>query len=128
MEIKITQSAAEELKKKLEGKDQTLGVRIFIAGIGWGGPSYGLALDEQKKTDNVYEVEGIKVLFDKELSRYSKGFVIDYRNSFFGKRFIVEQLYGRSGCSCWYKRSWLKARILKPRPLEFKQIVFNFLK
>nr|WP_242823441.1 iron-sulfur cluster biosynthesis family protein [Thermobrachium celere] len=34
MEIKITQSAAEELKKKLEGKDQTLGVRIFIAGIG----------------------------------------------------------------------------------------------
>ncbi|CDF58567.1 hypothetical protein TCEL_00613 [Thermobrachium celere DSM 8682] len=39
-------------------------------------------------------------MFDKELSRYSKGFVIDYRNSFFGKRFVVEQLYGRSGCSC----------------------------
>ncbi|MCX7694450.1 MAG: iron-sulfur cluster biosynthesis family protein [Caloramator sp.] len=34
MEIKITQSAAEELKKKLEGKDQNIGVRVYIAGVG----------------------------------------------------------------------------------------------
>lgn len=100
MEIKISQVAAEELKKKLEGKGESTGVRVYIAGVGWGGPSFGLALDEPKKTDNVYEVEGVKVLFDKEMARYTKGFLIDYRNSFFGKRFVVEQLYNRGGCSC----------------------------
>ncbi|TDT50921.1 hypothetical protein EDD71_12316 [Fonticella tunisiensis] len=58
-----------------------------------------MALDEPKETDNVYEVEGIKVLFNKENSLYTRGFVIDFRNSIFGKRFSVEQLYSTGG-SC----------------------------
>ncbi|MCX7884292.1 MAG: hypothetical protein N2448_04600 [Caloramator sp.] len=57
-----------------------------------------MALDEPKDTDNVYEAEGIKVIFDKEMAGYTKGFVIDYRNSFFGKRFTVDQLYSTASC------------------------------
>ncbi|EYE88969.1 hypothetical protein Q428_04775 [Fervidicella metallireducens AeB] len=58
-----------------------------------------MSLDEAKDTDNVYEVEGLKILFDKELSAYTKGFQIDYRSSIFGKRLVVDPLYSR-GCSC----------------------------
>lgn len=99
MEIKVTPSAAEELKNKIAEQGEKNGVRVYLAGMGWGGPTYGLTLDEPKDTDNVYEVEGVKILFDKEASRYSKGFEIDYRSSIFGKRFSVSQLYGTGG-SC----------------------------
>lgn len=57
-----------------------------------------MTLDESKATDNIYEVEGLKVLFDKELAGYTKGFEIDYRSSIFGKKFVVSQLYGGGSC------------------------------
>lgn len=98
MEIKLTSSAAEELKNKIEELGGKKAVRIYLAGMGWGGPTYGLTLDEPRNTDNIYEIEGVKILFDKEASRYSNGFEIDYRNSIFGKRFSVSQLYGGGSC------------------------------
>lgn len=98
MEIKVTQAAAEELKSKITGQGNNFGVRVYLAGMGWGGPTYGLTLDEPKDTDNVYDVDGIKILFDKEASRYSKDLEIDYKSSIFGKRFSVSQLYGGGSC------------------------------
>lgn len=98
MEIRITDSAAKVLKDKLNQKSSNYGVRIYIAGIGWGGPRLGIALDEQKNDDKVYEVNGIKVLLDSDIAMYTKGFEIDYRNSFFGKGFSVEQLYSTNTC------------------------------
>jgi Fe-S cluster assembly iron-binding protein IscA len=49
--------------------------------------------------DNVYEVEGIKFIFLGESAKYSKGFLIDFRGGWFGKRITVEQL-GFNGHSC----------------------------
>lgn len=57
-----------------------------------------MTLDEPKDTDDIYEVEGVKVLFEKELAPYTKGFVIDYRASIFGKRFAIDQLYSTGSC------------------------------
>lgn len=57
-----------------------------------------MTLDEPKENDNVYDVDGIKVLFDKELSGYTRGFEIDYRNSIFGKRFSINQIYNSGSC------------------------------
>lgn len=34
MEVKVTASAAQELRKKLDEKDGNFGVRVYIAGIG----------------------------------------------------------------------------------------------
>lgn len=58
-----------------------------------------MVLDEPKSVDSVQEADGIKVLFDRELEAYTKGFEIDYKNSIFGKRFVVNQLYGSRSCS-----------------------------
>lgn len=98
MEIRITETAKEAIKEKLDKKGDKYGVRVYISGLGWGGPTFGLALDEPKNNDKVQEVEGIKIILDEEISGYVKGFVIDYRNSFFGKRFAVDQLYSTSSC------------------------------
>lgn len=98
MEIRITPSAAEALKAKIAEKGEKKAVRVYVSGVGWGGPSFGLTLDEPKNTDNIYEIEGIKVIFEKDFEPYTKGFVIDYRASIFGKRFAIDQLYSTSSC------------------------------
>ncbi|SEG13240.1 hypothetical protein SAMN05660865_01818 [Caloramator fervidus] len=56
-----------------------------------------MVLDVPKENDKVFEVEGIKIIIDEDMADYVPGFVIDYRNTFFGKRFSVESLYG-GGC------------------------------
>lgn len=98
MQIKISQDAAIELKKKIEEKGEEYGIRVYIAGFGWGGPSFGMALDVPKEDDKVFEVEGVKIILDEEMVEYTPGFIIDYRNTYFGKRFSVESLYGVGGC------------------------------
>lgn len=99
MEIRITDNAREYIKSELVGKGSGKYIRIFISGLGWGGPSFGLALDEQKDSDNLYEINGVKVLFDKETSEYTKGFEIDYRKTLFGNKISINEIYGRGG-SC----------------------------
>lgn len=98
MEIRVTPSAAEELKIKMAEQGKNSGIRVYLAGMGWGGPTFGLTLDEPKEADNIYDIEGVKVLFDRETSRYTKGIEIDYRTSIFGKRFSVSQIYGGGSC------------------------------
>ncbi len=51
MKIELTETAQEELKKVLESRKDNKPLRIYIAGYGWGGPSFGLALDEPKEGD-----------------------------------------------------------------------------
>lgn len=93
MEIKITDSASEYIKEELSNKRDNTFVRVFVTGMGWAGPSFGLALDEQKDTDNVYDIRGIKVLFDKDTSDFVRGFEIDYKKSLFGSRLLVNEIY-----------------------------------
>jgi Fe-S cluster assembly iron-binding protein IscA len=57
-----------------------------------------MALDEPKESDSIYEVEGTKILFDRESAEYTNGLTIDLRESIFGKRLMISQLYGSGGC------------------------------
>ena len=55
MNINVTNKALNEIKKVLKEKKSTSKkIRIFLAGIGWGGPTFNLALDEQKENDEIY--------------------------------------------------------------------------
>nr|WP_152978194.1 Fe-S cluster assembly protein HesB [Caloramator mitchellensis] len=58
-----------------------------------------MALDVPKEGDKVFEVEGVNIILDDEMVEYTPGFIIDYRNTYFGKRFSVDSLYGGGGCS-----------------------------
>ncbi len=53
----------------------------------------GFALDEQKTdNDNEYQVKNINILIDKKLAKGLRSIEVDYRNSLFGKGFIVNSL------------------------------------
>lgn len=68
--INMSESAYKEFKEILTTNNiESDTVRIIISGIGWGGPSFGLVLDEQKETDNVTLINDTNFIVDKELSK-----------------------------------------------------------
>lgn len=99
MDIKLTQLAEEELTKYLESKnEQDKALRIYIAGIGWGGPNFGIALDEQKDGDEVVKVDDFTFLLDEGIVNNFSDFTIDYSNNWLRRGFQV--ISGRESSHC----------------------------
>ena len=97
--LDVTKSATKEVKAilaKPENKD--LFVRLYIDGVGWGGPRLGIALDAKQNDDVVINKDEIDYVIDEKseklLSRYG-GAKLDY----------TEQKYYGSGFSLRMKES-----------------------
>ncbi|MCL2862963.1 MAG: iron-sulfur cluster assembly accessory protein [Methanimicrococcus sp.] len=90
--ISITDAAATALNEVLEEqnkKDHLL--RVFIAGLGCSGPSYGLALEEAATdADKTVKVGAIGIVYEAELEKTVENLVIDYIDNEMGTGFIVE--------------------------------------
>lgn len=67
MKVTLPETAVNTLKDILkDNQDRPTNIRVYFAGIGWGGPSFGIALDEQKADDLEYDVEGLHFIMSKE--------------------------------------------------------------
>ena len=95
MNINVTNKALDKIKKVLTEKNTTSKkIRIFLAGIGWGGPKFNLALDEQKENDEIYSEDNVDFIADKSLTDQFSGFKIDYSNFFLQRGFLVHPYSG----------------------------------
>ena len=97
----MTDAALEEMKKVLDANDAAM-VRVAFAGMGWGGPSFGLALEKSvKDNDEVFEYDGLKVVVSKDYSNMYKSLVVDWVNNNMGKGFTIAEkdADGCGGCS-----------------------------
>ena len=95
MKISVTNKALDEIKKVLKEKNTTSKkIRIFLAGIGWGGPTFNLALDEQKENDEIYSENSVDFVADKSLIEQYRSFKIDYSNFFLQRGFSVHPYSG----------------------------------
>lgn len=100
MNISVTEKAQEELKRILDKKGSDgKALRIYVAGVGWGGPSFGIALDEQKENDDVTNIGQYSFLVDKELIDTYGTFNVDYTNDWLRKGFHIVPNRGGSSCS-----------------------------
>ena len=100
--ISITSKAAEEFKafSKKEGKNGS-GLRVFIAGMGCGGPQYGMAFEEKAKDgDIIVETEGVKIYVDKGFESFFDGATIDYQETDFGAGFLITNPNASTGSGC----------------------------
>lgn len=90
--LTITDAAVTALNEVLtEQKKEDHYLRVFIAGIGCGGPSFGLALEEKVgETDMTAEIGTTKVIYDAELEKTVENLVIDYIDNEMGTGFVVE--------------------------------------
>jgi len=80
MYIKTNKETCIEIQKILDSQaDKPKSVRIFIAGIGWGGPSLGLGLDEKKPEDVMEEAFGTKFIMAKDIFDQMGEVTVEYK-------------------------------------------------
>ena len=90
MKINISQSAKDEFRSvKDTNRAEELIVRVFVKGYGWGGPTFGITLDELKENDYHETFEEGKIVIEKDLLDIYGGFDVDYQKNWFSKGFYV---------------------------------------
>lgn len=98
MVIDLTPKAKEELIKVVENKKTDKPLRIYIASYGWGGPSFGLALDEHKEGDSQSKVDDFTFLLEKGLEEDFGKFTVDYSDNWLKRGFTVIPDRSIGGC------------------------------
>ena len=89
MLVDVTSKAKDKLNELLEGKEAEKSLRIYIAGYGWGGPTFGMALEEAKDGDEKVATEGFNFVVEEDLKEIYEQFTIDYSDSWLRKGFVV---------------------------------------
>lgn len=97
--LKVTQPASVQLRAVLmQQEKEDLFIRIFLKGLGWGGPQFGLTLEEsvQEESDDTETIEEVPFVFEKRTAHYLKGKVLDFSPQGFT---IKDEMPGMGGCS-----------------------------
>jgi iron-sulfur cluster assembly protein len=103
MSITVTEKAATELKGIMEAQSKpTAALRVWVAGGGCSGLSYGMALDdgEPEEGDKVLEDQGMRLFVDELSLSYMEGAVVDYVDDVMGGGFKIENPNAVNTCGC----------------------------
>lgn len=103
VEIVLTDPAAAKLKELLQShaKAEDSFLRVYVAGGGCSGMSYGLALDDTTQDgDQVIHNNGVRVVVDDNSAQYLDGSTVDYVESTAGSGFTVTNPNSWSTCGC----------------------------
>lgn len=102
-DVTLTERAASELQGMLVENDKLdAALRVWVAGGGCSGLSYGMALDENapEEGDVVMTDKGIKIFVDSLSLRYMVGSVVDYVDDVLGGGFKIENPKAVKSCGC----------------------------
>ncbi len=95
--VTLSAKAAEMVRDILAKEDNdSLALRVYVAGGGCSGLQYGMALDDPSDDDVLVHYEGIRVVIDNESLRFIEGSEIDYVDSLMGAGFTVNNSRMRS--------------------------------
>lgn len=100
--IKITASALTQLRKiKVDQNiDDSHGLRVGVKGGGCSGFSYVLGFDLQKEKDEIFELEGMKILMEKSHGIYLIGMEIDWQDGLNNRGFTFTNPNAQETCGC----------------------------
>jgi iron-sulfur cluster assembly accessory protein len=102
--IQVTETAAEKINELLTEENKTgAGLRVFVQGGGCSGFQYGLMIDEgdgDAESDQVFEVNGVKLLVDPISLRYLKNAEVDFVDNNMGGGFTIKNPNAKSTCGC----------------------------
>lgn len=100
--ITLTDGALRELKRirTEQGLPEAYGLRVGVKGGGCSGFSYILGFDEQKDSDDVYQIGGIKVLMQKAHAIYLIGMEIDWQDGLNNRGFAFNNPNADDTCGC----------------------------
>jgi iron-sulfur cluster insertion protein len=103
--LSVTPSAQDKLAELLsDAGDEVFGIRVFVAGGGCGGMSYGMTYaDQTSDYDHVIEMPGLKVVVDAVALNYLQNAEIDFTADSLNPAFVFRNAYqaprtGGGGC------------------------------
>ncbi|MDH3686750.1 MAG: iron-sulfur cluster insertion protein ErpA [Myxococcales bacterium] len=101
--IQVTESAAEQIKRLLdgEGKLDTHALRMKVIGGGCSGLQYQLAFDDQQKEqDSEIVANGVRLLVDEKSALYLVGTTLDFVDGLMETGFKIENPNAKNTCGC----------------------------
>ncbi len=102
--IHVTETAATRIADLLVEEGRLgAGLRVFVQGGGCSGFQYGLMIDEGEgdaESDQVFEVNGVKLLVDPISLRYLSGAEVDFVDNNMGGGFTIKNPNAKSTCGC----------------------------
>ena len=102
--INVTETAASKIAELLVEEGRLgAGLRVFVQGGGCSGFQYGLMIDEgdgDAEADQVFEVNGVKLLVDPISLRYLSGAEVDFVDNNMGGGFTIKNPNAKSTCGC----------------------------
>ena len=100
--VKISELAAQKVKEvqKAQNKENTY-LRLYLAGFGCGGPSFGMTLEETKtELDVLDEEHGLSIITASSLSEYLEDAFIEFVENEEGGFFEIRLAKDFSGQGC----------------------------
>jgi iron-sulfur cluster assembly protein len=100
--VTLSASAVREVKRLLNVQGITAGgLRLGVKGGGCSGLSYTINFDEKiGQYDQVYEIEGIKVIVDAKSAIYLQGTQLDFQKDLMGGNFKFVNPNANKTCGC----------------------------
>jgi iron-sulfur cluster assembly accessory protein len=101
--IQLTNAASSKVKGILEQEKTNIpdgGLRIYVQGGGCSGFQYGMVLDEAADGDQIFDIDGVKVIVDPMSLRYLEGAEVDYKEDLMGGGFAIKNPNATSTCGC----------------------------
>jgi iron-sulfur cluster assembly protein len=101
--VTLSDKAAAEIKQIMDQNGGTFqGIRVFVAGGGCSGLSYGMQIADEPATaeDLVFEAEGVKVIVDMGSHQYLDGASIDFDDTLQGGGFKINNPNATKTCGC----------------------------
>jgi iron-sulfur cluster assembly protein len=101
--ITLSEKAVSEVKRLITEQKlpEDAGLRMGVRGGGCSGLSYALNFDtDQKETDRVFNINGVKVLIDSKSFLYLAGTTLDYTDGLNGSGFTFDNPNATQSCGC----------------------------
>lgn len=101
--ISLTPRAVQEVKRILSEQNLPEGtaLRVGVKGGGCSGFSYTLGFDDRiSETDQVNEIDGVKVVCDPKSFLYLSGTQIDFEDNLMGRGFKFGNPNASKTCGC----------------------------
>jgi iron-sulfur cluster insertion protein len=101
-EIGFSNQAADKVRQLMVAEgNHALKLRVFVAGGGCSGFSYGFTFDDEVAGDDaVVEREGVTLVVDPLSYQYLLGSEIDYVEDLQGAQFVVSNPNAAATCGC----------------------------
>ena len=100
--IKLTESAVKKVRSVMASKPEFDGkpFRVFVQAGGCSGYNYGFNFDDARDSDEVNEIDGLKIIVDPKSLKLIDGSTVDWIEDFTGAGFRVTNPKADANCGC----------------------------